>query len=55
MRLVLVALGLWLGIQAVLVTILITVSVIEGREAKREAAMLERQYLLPSPEPIAQD
>jgi hypothetical protein len=55
MRVVLVALELWLGLQAVLVTILITLSAIEGRQARHEAAVLEQQYLAPSVEPIRQD
>jgi hypothetical protein len=48
MRTVLIALGLWFGLEMAFVAILVAVSEIEGHRARREVMALEERYLRPS-------
>jgi hypothetical protein len=44
MRSVLIALGLWFGLEMAFVAILVTVSAIEGHRDRREVIALEERY-----------
>jgi hypothetical protein len=49
MRYVLIALGLWFGLEMVFVAILVAVSAMEGHRARRETMALEERLAVPSP------
>jgi hypothetical protein len=50
MRYVLIALGLWFGLEMVFVAILVAVSAIEGHRARQEITTLEGRYVGPAAE-----
>jgi hypothetical protein len=50
MRYLLIALGLWFGLEMVFVVILLLVTAVEGHRARRETAWLEERFLHPWPE-----
>lgn len=45
MRYVVIALGLWFGLEMVFVAILVAVSAIEGHRARQEAMALEERFV----------
>jgi hypothetical protein len=51
-RYVLIALGLWFGLEMVFVAILVAVSAIEGHRARQEATALNRRYAGPAAEAL---